>query len=91
MLCVRHPLRRNAFPVTVEIKILQHAVPLHIGKHLMPKMGGGLIRAYRRPQGYEGQAALCCPRPAFFKVTVGQHDEKGPSGCSRPRGAIAGA
>jgi len=42
--------RRTAFPVTVDLKILRHAVPLRIGKPLMAEMGGGLIRPYRRPQ-----------------------------------------
>jgi hypothetical protein len=57
----------------MDIKILRRAVPLHIGKHLMPEMGGGLIRAYRRPQRHEGQAVLCCPQPTFFKITIGEH------------------
>ena len=50
----------------MDIKILRRAVLLHIGKHLMPEMGGGLIRAYRRPQRHEGQ------QPTFFKITIGE-------------------
>ena len=66
-LYTRHRPRRNAFPVRMDIKILRRAVLLHIGKHLMPEMGGGLIRAYRRPQRHEGQ------QPTFFKITIGEH------------------
>jgi len=47
---LRDQPRRTAFPVAVDIRILRHAVPLHIGKPLMAEMGGGLIRPYRRSQ-----------------------------------------
>ena len=63
---VRHRPLRNAFPVRVEIKILRHAVPLHIGKHLMPEMGGGLIRAYRRAATLRGTTGLMLPAADYL-------------------------